>query len=51
MYILSKAFDSAAGYITFAWFLYLRLRIYVYFFLDPTMVWAPLAYLALLGAA
>lgn len=37
-------------YITFAWALYMRLGIYVYFFLDPTFAFAPVAYVLLLAA-
>eukprot|EP00434_Breviolum_minutum_P039281 symbB.v1.2.034878.t1/scaffold4581.1/size37751/2 len=37
-------------YITFAWALYMRLGIYVYFFLDPSFTFAPVAYALLLAA-
>eukprot|EP01062_Namystynia_karyoxenos_P066660 TRINITY_DN60577_c0_g1_i1.p1 TRINITY_DN60577_c0_g1~~TRINITY_DN60577_c0_g1_i1.p1 ORF type:complete len:310 (+),score=72.51 TRINITY_DN60577_c0_g1_i1:89-931(+) len=46
---LSVVVLFGCAYIIFAWCLYSRLRVFMYFFLDPHFWFAPLAYLGLLG--
>lgn len=41
-------FIFGSAYLIFAWCMYARIGVYAYFFLDPTVKWAPLSYSMLL---